>query len=268
MATQITPAKVLPITKQIQDTLNGGTFYVRAIIKIANTRETIDTVNLTDAGSGYFYYNWTVPYYQDETYVDILVTTYDDSGYTTINGIYGTEKFQYVIRDPRATVGGGFGMEIDYKKVRQIIKEELEMIPRPTPEIDLVPLFNRLGGLEQLIKENKPKNPDYSGILSSINEIKSTLIKEISKNKPEKMDLSGIESKINGMEGKIGDKFEKFAKEVVKDLVEAVDRIPDNLKDFSKNLKFTAVFPVALEKEQDDPEKKRLEEIKKKYNLK
>ena len=142
------------------------------------------------------------------------------------------------------------------------------IIPRPTPEIDLVPLFNRLGGLEQLIKENKPKNPDYSGILSSINEIKSTLIKEISKNKTEKMDLSGIESKINGMEGKIGDKFEKFAKEVVKDLVEAVDRIPDNLKDFSKNLKFTAVFPVALEKEQDDPEKKRLEEIKKKYNLK
>ena len=268
MATQITPAKILPITKQIQDTLNGGTFYVRAVVLNANTRDTIDTIDLTDNGNGYFYKDWNVPVYQDDTYIDILVTTYDDSGYTQINGMYGTEKFQYVIRDPRASVGGGFGTDIDYKKVRQIVKEELEMLPTPAmPEIDLIPLFNRLSGLEQLIKENKPKNPDYSGILSSINDLKTKLSDRIDKNKPEKTDLSNIESKIDSLEGKLGNEFKKSAKEVVKDLIGVVEKIPDNLKDFSKNLKFTAVFPVALEKEKVDEEELRLKEIKKKYNI-
>jgi len=271
MATQITPAKILPITKQLQDTLNGGTFYVRAVVLNANTRETIDTIDLTDNGNGYFYKNWNVPVYQDETYIDILVTTYDDSGYTQINGMYGTEKFQYVIRDPRASVGGGFGMEVDYEKVRKIIKEEIGKLTFPSfpevPETDLLPLFNRLSRLEQLINENKPKNPDYSGILSSINDLKTKLIDKIDKNKPEKTDLSNIESKIDSLEGKIGNKFEKSAKEVVKDLISVVEKIPDNLKDFSKNLKFTAVFPVALEKEKDDEETKMMEALKKKYNL-
>lgn len=267
MATQITPAKILPITKQLQDTLNGGTFYVRAVVLNANTRETIETINLTDNGNGYFYYNWNVPYYQDETYIDILVTTYDDSGYTTINGIYGTEKFQYVIRDTRRIMGGGGGTDIDYEKLRKIIKEEIGKMTFPEmPETDLLPLFNRLSRLEQLIKENKPQNPDYSGILSSINSVRDDLKREIAKNKTE-VDLKGIENKIDNIESKVVDKFEKSAKSVVKDLIDVVDKIPDNLKDFSKNLKFTAVFPVQMEKEKEDEETKMMEALKKKYNL-
>lgn len=268
MATSITPAKVLPITKQLQDTLNGGTFYVRAVILNANTRETIDTVNLIDNGSGYFYYNWNVPALNDDVYIDILVTTYDDSGYTTINGMYGTEKFQYVIRDPRLAVGGGGGgADIDYKKVRQIIIEELAKITFPDiPETDLIPLFNRLSRLEQLIKENKPINPDYSGILSSISGVKDEIKKEIAKNKTE-IDLSEINSKLDDYNSKT----EKALKEIAKDFIGSVSKIPDYLKDFSKNIKLTAVFPVQLEKEQDKQveteQEKEIKRVKEKYGV-
>lgn len=126
---QITPQEQFPIIRKLDNPNDAGTYYVRAVVRNSITGAIIQTVNLTDQGSGRFTSNITAPNDTSGTglYIDITTRVYSDSAYTTPNEVYSDENAQYVVamRWGMQFGGGGGGSDIDYKKVRAIFEEEL-----------------------------------------------------------------------------------------------------------------------------------------------
>lgn len=157
---QLRPREYFTIARGLEDHTDSGTYYVQAVIRNAKTDALIDTVNLTDHGSRRFSTPWQVPADTSGEGFYILITTtiYDDSGYTSKSGSYGEKFDTYLVQDrPNPNLGmGGGGVDIDYKKVRAMLKEEIAGIP-PAPDIpdfpsvDLRPVFDRLEGISEAI---------------------------------------------------------------------------------------------------------------------
>jgi len=172
MTSEIRPGFILPIVKQLQNTTETDTYYLRAVIKDTVKGTVLKTVNLTDEGSYRFRYDWSVPSFSNETYIDISVTAYTDSGYTQISSYYGTWTEQYVIRN-QVNFGGGGGSGLSYSDIERIIKAEIAKIK--IPEYKETDLTQVLAILSELAK----KNVDLSPLLSAIETNKANLEKRI-----------------------------------------------------------------------------------------
>ena len=149
----VRPNEDLPIIRAIDNPNDAATYYIQAVIKNAKTLVTLDTVNLTDNGDRLFSYNWHTPH--DAVglgmYIIIITTVYTDSGYTTKSEVYAEQTDTYKIEINQAHFGGGGGSDIDYRRLRKIIQEELEKLPKvelpkfPKQEkVDLVPVLQAI----------------------------------------------------------------------------------------------------------------------------
>lgn len=149
----ILPQSTLRIVRQLSDTSDSGTNYVQAVVKNSATSAVLDTINLTDEGSQRFTGSYfTAPDASGNGYyLDITTTVYTDSGYTTINTNYARETHTYHVYQEMMHFGGG-GVEVNYDKIRRLIKEELaaqEKMEIPEQR-DLTP---EMLGMERRIKE-------------------------------------------------------------------------------------------------------------------
>lgn len=138
---QINPAEIITVNRILKDPNDTETNYVRAVVYNADTRAVLETLNLTDNGSRWFSKTYTAPYdnpYMRGRRIIIITTVYTNSGYTTVNPNYNQESEEYLIQErwnPATNAGlGGGGVDIDYKEVRKIIKEELKNIEFPEPK--------------------------------------------------------------------------------------------------------------------------------------
>lgn len=172
MTSEIRPGYVKPIVRTLQNTAESATYYCRAVIKRSDTNTVLTTVDLVDNGSFRFTYNWTVPSFSNETYIDIAVTAYTDSGYTQISEYYGTWVEQCVIRN-QVNFGGGGGSGIGYsdieKIVERIVKKEIASIKFPEQkEVDLSDVLLLLTNLNR-------KNIDFEPIIKIIKDSQKSI---------------------------------------------------------------------------------------------
>lgn len=209
---QIQPQKNFTIVRQIADSTDATTFYVRAVIRNAYTDTIIDTVDLTDKGSQRFKYDWTVP--ADPSgegfYISIITDVYSDSGYTTKSPIFETEEDTYLVYDRiKGTAGGKGGAGVDYFRIREIIKEELTLLEEKEAEKEKEePMEDKSehhNKVEELLNEIKAKKHtcdcpkvDLKPVLKAIKEIDIPDIKPIVD--ATKVDLNPILNKIKGAE--------------------------------------------------------------------
>lgn len=173
---QLKPREYFTIARGLTDHTDSNTYYVRAVIRNARTDELLDTVNLTDQGNRRFSYPWQVP--ADTSgegfYILITTTVYSDSGYTSKSDLYREEFSTYLVADrmnPNLGVGGG-GADIDYKKVRKIIEEELKKLKLPE-QVDLAPV---LEAVKQIPAPTEQKDVDFSPLTKKIDEIMPQLL--------------------------------------------------------------------------------------------
>ena len=174
---QLRPTEYFPIVRVIGDTQDSTTYYVKAIIRNSDTGAIIDTVNLTDQGSRRFSKKWQVvaDVGGEGFYVDITTTIYTDSGYTIEAGDYAEESETYLIQERYNTVfgnGSGGGVDIDYKKLRKIVQEEIKFIVIPEQEkvnLKIVEegIKQAISGIEN-IKFPEQKETDLSGVIKEI----------------------------------------------------------------------------------------------------
>lgn len=194
---QLNPGSQKIIVRVLADHTDTSTNYVQAVIRNAATDAVIDTVNLTDQGSRRFSKSWDVPNYGNETEIVITTTVYTDSGYTTKNANYGEEAqvFLIAIRWSFALGSGGGGSSVDYKKIREIMKEEIAKAEKiEGKEIDIV-------GLETRIKERidalpKPEAPNLAPVLEGLRTLTATL-KALPK--PEKMNWQPVFDQLDSL---------------------------------------------------------------------
>lgn len=187
------PQQTKPIARQIGNHLDSNTYYVQAKVRNSLTDELLATVNLTDKGGQRFTGEWLVA--QDQTGlgfdVDITTSVYTDSGYTTKSANYADETNEYRVEVLQTSFGGGGGMDIDYKKVREIIKEELEKLSFPaTDTSELDKLLRKVLTRVNVLPDT---TADYS---ENFDEIKSKID---SQEKPEKVNLEPIIQSIDRM---------------------------------------------------------------------
>lgn len=126
---------LIPATTHIiswvkQNQLDLTTYYVRAVVRNIKTDAILDTLDLTDLGSGRFSKTWNVP--QDPTgygvEISIIKTVYEDAAYTTVSGIYGSWEDRYLIfnlKQGSNNTGGFGGGGVDYDVITAIIKKQL-----------------------------------------------------------------------------------------------------------------------------------------------
>jgi hypothetical protein len=196
---QIRPGEYLPISRQIADSSDSTTYYVRSYLyKRKGSIETLlDTIDLEDKGSQRFSYNYQVPQDADDYFLSIITKVFTDSGYTTLSDMYGaTEETHLIAERWGLQFGGGGSANINYNRVRKIITEEIKKIEKPQPgkDVDLSVLTDGLGQVKQAISDIKipePKSTDLSYVIKKIDNV-SEKIKAIKIPEPEKLDLSPI----------------------------------------------------------------------------
>ena len=193
----LTPNEQFLIARQLEDSADTATYYLRAIIKDIDGT-TIDTVNLTDGGNQYFYKKWLVVSSNtiNGKYIAINIFVYTDASYTTLSTLYGVRSDTYLIfQRLNANQSFGGGGVIDYREVGKMVAEEIKKIEFPKQP-----------------KQELPKVTDFTPI---IKEITKTINDRIDKipipEKLEKIDLSPLDSGIKRVITEITSrpKFEK-----------------------------------------------------------
>lgn len=236
MSLNLNPGESFPIVRVLKDPFDLDTHFVRAVIRDATSDALIATIDLDDKGSRRFQKVWKVTYgdaYSNGRYIVITTQVFDDSGYTTRSQNYAEEAETYLVQQRFAPgifgVGAGGGEAIDYKKLREIIKEEVKEIV-PTAPVILKQDFP----IEKIIKSVKgqidrieipepikPKEINLSPLEVGIEKI-ALAVKNIYIPKPEKqkeVDLSPILSGVSALDSSI----KKLIQEEVKGMSEHMD---------------------------------------------
>lgn len=192
---QIQPQKNFAFVRQLPDPSDSTTYYVQTEIRNAESDALIERVNLTDKGNRRFVGIWRAIADKNGqgTLISVRTTVYTDSNYSTKSTTYGEEMETYLIMqqfNPReiVTILGpalferGGGADVNYKKIREILKEEIAPVSAAVKEIDT--------SVE--IPKNLATTADIAALkreLPSISDIKSCMpeMKEY-----EKIDLSPL----------------------------------------------------------------------------
>ncbi len=197
---QLNPSEKFIIARQLADSADTATYYVRAMVKDSDGN-TIETIDLTDNGSQFFSKTWVVP--KDATgngdWITIQTKVYTDAAYTTLSNLYGSSLETYLIQQ-RINAGlalGGGGADISYKKVRDIIQEELKKLS--IPETDLTELAKRMSDIDKSIIGI---NLDLSPLVEKISSLEKFIDNLPA---PEKVNLNPIIQAIKQIENKISE---------------------------------------------------------------
>ena len=128
---QLRPGEQFTIVRQLDDPFDTTTYYARAVVRNLSDDTVLETINLTDNGSQRFSKAWSVT--NDNTgdgrWISITTTIYTDSGYTIKSESYREQAETYLVQERfnpfkhRNLFGGG--ADVDYKRIKKIIQEEL-----------------------------------------------------------------------------------------------------------------------------------------------
>jgi hypothetical protein len=258
------PQSPFVIWWQQDDPLDVATYYVRVVIKNALTSVTLATIDLTDNGDGSHTYTWTTPVDGSGSglQINMKVLVYTDAGHTTLASNKSIENRDYIVMDRVRFMGGGGGADIDYKRLRKIVQEELEKIPKEEIEKpDFTPIMQYLGRLESKINSLPTEIPENEKVdLSTIHQGLMDVGDMIAKlPAPEKLDLSSVYEK---MEMYNPDVFEEKNNKVVgaiqkvfaKDILEIkglFKELMDKLNSIPMAVTGNVTFPKQREEKQE-----------------
>jgi hypothetical protein len=192
------PYRNYVITRQIYNERDLGQVWVKAWARDSVSDETLlDGVEMTESvdNKGRFKYTFKLPADPSGNGRQLRITSvvYSDSGYTTRKTDYQVEETDIVVRDMHVMEHGGGGSDVDYKKIRKIVKEELAKLP-PYPITDLSDIRLQIKDAKNAISGLIRGLPDVD--LSNIEDNISQLVKVIASIPPypeqEKFDYSGI----------------------------------------------------------------------------
>ncbi len=216
---QLSPRTQFAIVRQIEDHTDSTTYYVRAVIRNAQTDVLLDTINLTDRGSQRFSKNWLVPADVSGTgfYVSILTSVYTDSGYTTKSQNYADKMETYLVQErynPNIHMGSvGGGSDINYKTIKKIVEDVIFESKLSTLEnVNLSVIESNINNIGNII--SSIRDSILSGVDQKISSHATSIVSKIDSIKippPEKVEYSFILEPIK----KINDSLVKITEDII-----------------------------------------------------
>lgn len=227
---QLNPREYFMVVRQIEDPSDATTYYVRAVIRNAHTDEILATLDLEDKGSRRFVKPWLVPADPSGNgfWVDILTAVYTDSAYTVPSTSYGQNSDTHLVQErvnPNLHQGGFAGPDISYKKIREIMAEEVKKAIKkikPAKPIDLSGEFRVLNDSLKVIMTmvknvGKFEATDLTSVMTAIGAtmrgIESLSVKISELPPPEKTDLEPISSSLEGLMQSLTEASESLSKQ-------------------------------------------------------
>lgn len=218
---QLTPNEKFLIHRNLVDPNDTNTYYIRAVIRDADDA-IIETINLVDRGGQRFSKKWEVAAYTtgQGRYISITTRVYTDSGYTTLDTLNGQESETYLIQErvnARLSFGGA-GDAVSYKKIREILREEIVGV-----------LKENFAVLENSIEANKSVYQSLSGGLKflasgndQLEKLVSDVEKIVKKIPTEQVDLKEISSPLEILEKEVRN-FKNSLSKTQNDLMAGID---------------------------------------------
>ena len=214
MSFNLQPREYFTIVRHLPDPADTNTSYVKAIIKNSRTGVTLDTLTLVESGANThrFTKDYQVP--ADVSglgfYIDITTEVYTDSGMTTKSAVYGEDNNTYLVFDRTKRIGGGGGLDVDYKRINKIVTEAMKAIEKAeAPEVNLAPVMDELRAIKETcmgIEMPEQEKVELSPVLMAIKDTQTAILKSIdSKEVTESTDLSPVLDAISRVEGTIND---------------------------------------------------------------
>jgi hypothetical protein len=241
---QLSPKEQFTIVRQLEDSSDSNTYYVKSVIRDAKTDDIIDTVYLTDKGTQRFSKVWEVCADPSGRGRFIVITSYvySDAGYTTLSNIYAARGDTYLVETRwNYGIGGhGGGMDVSYKKIREIVQEEINKIPKtevdfsdvllaikaikPTNISDLEKHLEVIGEMIQKIKIPSVNLSPLLKELQSLQKDNGKLSKALSKALDERFQflvsrIENLKEPVNLEEVKEPVNLEEVKEEVVKESI-------------------------------------------------
>ncbi len=238
--TQLKPLQNFPIQRTLYNPNDSDTHFVRAYIRDLSDDSLIATVDLVDQGGQRFLYSYKVP--ADPTgegrYISILIKVFDDAAYTVLSTDYEQQEETYLVQERWNPVlgsgGGGGGVEVDYKKIRKIIKEEIDNRKiTPPKEISFRVVLDYLRKVKEEIsdfiesstddakkqsEENKKQTVEI--LKKEIVDIKKAIENLPKPEKLEKVDFTPLKNQIDEITKKITNEELKEKVSVIKDILD------------------------------------------------
>ena len=262
---QVNPGEYIAITRQLEDPSDTTTRYVKAYIykyKGDSTGVLLGSQNLTDKGSQLFAGTYQAGQDSDPYTIHIILKVFDDSSCLVESNRYERSNLNYLISERWGKQFGGFtgpGSDIDYGRLRKIVKEEVKNTPKTEiKEVDLKPLMRSLEDVNRSVKNiNIPevkfpeikipeqKKPDLEPILRSLNKVQS----EVKNIKIPENDLSPI---LTGLRNIIGD----FLNNINKTHSFNQKDLTDKFEELKKDIKSVTFVTLRQEETKPEPVKK------------
>lgn len=166
----------------IRNPFDSNTYYVQAIVYDVRTGDILATQNLTVLATNSRVYAATIQAPADSSgygrNIVAIASVYTDSGYTTKSPDYEEQEQYFLVRAETQVMGGGIG--IDYREVRDIVKEELGKAIKtiPTPEFPPMPfdsIFGAIGSLQREINRIPKDATDLTTVLDALKAVKTQI---------------------------------------------------------------------------------------------
>jgi hypothetical protein len=226
---QLSPREQFTITRQLQNPFITDTQYVRAVVRNAKTDAVIATIDLEDKGSQRFSKVWLVP--ADVSgmgfWISIVTSVYADDVYSVRSQNYGDEENTYLVQERyNRNIGGGVGPDIDYKKIRKIIKEEVALIENEEKEPKVIEVIKEVvvekPKIVEVIKEVIVEKTSPPKIIETV---KQVIVEKAQDLTPITNKLSDILKLISAIELKPDQELRSVAGEIRK-LVTPIPLVP------------------------------------------
>lgn len=258
---QIKPKEYLPIVRQLADPSDTTTYYVRAYVykHRGETESLLATLDLADQGTQRFTYHYEVPADAEGEgyYLSVITRVFTDSGYTTESPLYGRTEQTYLVAErwSMAFRGGG-GADVDYKKVRRIVMEEIEKVSLPEPkEIDFEPVLTELRTISKEIGNieiPKIKEADLKPVIMAVDKATREIKEKVGNIRIPELDLSPVMKSMEQIKGRQAvsvKSLNEYIRKVKQVLADAIEKIRIKAEKMETQIKSAPVVTLLSKKE-------------------
>ena len=236
----LVPNQQFPFVWQLGDPADTNTNYVQIVVSYSASSKVITTLNLTDKGNQKFVGSFLVP--SDITgngyYLDIKISIYSDSGYTTLSPNYPIASIQYFVNTPISAMafnGGGDGIDEGtlIKILEKMLGKHIGGLKFPKyeqKEIDFSPLYNKHDMVIEMLMNHSKYHKNTHAMIDSVHQtIKGRPVFE----KSEPTDLYPAIEGIQNLSKSLADLEERLSKRHA-DFEKALDKRHSDLAESMK----------------------------------
>jgi hypothetical protein len=241
----VSPNNQIPVS--YSTTIPGDTtlYYVQAVLRDTQSSTVLQTLNLKNVSSTPNRYTGAFNPVSDPSGlgrpVDVTISVYTDSGYTTLSNNYQILQLNYLVIQPwLPTLGSGGGLNIDYDKLQKMFDgaqvTNAEIGNEKAPRINYKRLEEGYTGAHEATR--LALSTELKGHITNISSILSDISKAHGQSKEAvEARFSALEARIQGLDENMGKAYQMSSQQGSGTKTELLSALKEFREEYGKNTK-------------------------------